>query len=434
MTSSTFARMLLLMLVCSTAAAQDTVAIQGGRIIPVAGKVIPKGTIVIKNGKITAIGAKVKAPVNAKVIDATGKVVMPGFVDVHNSGPLTQSNETNNNVPYVSVLDGIDPSRTYFDEARRNGVTSVAVVPGNATMFGGQAAVVKTGGAFVEQMVLKRSAGMKISLRPASRGSRMSHYANIRKEFEAARSTLRPTRRRSSSSTSSKGKKKASSKGKKKAPARPTITRRRITRRPNPRALAILKLLRREIPAFIYCETAMDVTQAVRLTTQYRLKSILVLGRDAYRAAELIGRSKLPVVLGSDLVFWKTNQRTGVDQKIILPAIFRRYKVPITFQVRNPSTTSLGSSYLWYQAATAVKYGMPVNDALASITLQPAKVLGVSSFVGSLEVKKDGDLIILSGDPLKLNTWVEKTVVNGKVVYDRANDPKIKQLLPAAKK
>jgi len=436
-TRFSIAPLLILTSLAQNAAGQNQVAIQGGRIIPIVGKVIAKGTIVIKDGKIVAIGKDVKAPVNAKVIDATGKVVMPGFVDIHNSSALTQSNETNKNVPYVSVMDGIDPNRTYFDEARRNGVTSVAVVPGNATMFGGQAAVVKTAGAFVEQMVLKRTAGMKISLRPAGRGSRMSHYANIRRELETARAMLRrrvPSRSKKSSGKKSakKSVKKSSKKqtgGKKKSTGR-----RRITRSSSPKVLALLKLVRREMPAFIYCETAMDVVQATRLTTQFRLKTILVLGNDTYRAAELIAKSRLPVILSPTLVFWKTNNRTGIDQNIVLPQVFRRYKIPVTFQVSSPSRTSLGSSYLWFQAATAVKYGMPVDEALRAITLQPAKILGVSSLVGSLQVKKDGDLVILSGDPLKLDTWVEKTIINGKVVYDRSKDRKIKQLLPASKK
>ena len=100
-----------------------------------------------------AIKGDVDIPIEAKVIDATGKVVMPGFVEAHSSEAMSQANETNPNVPYVSVMDSIDPMRPYFDSARRNGVTSVAVVPGNSTMIGGQASVIKTGGEFIEYMV-----------------------------------------------------------------------------------------------------------------------------------------------------------------------------------------------------------------------------------------------------------------------------------------
>ena len=84
---------------------------------------------------------------------------------------------------------------------------------------------------------------------------------------------------------------------------------------------------------------------------------------------------------------------------------------------------------MWYQAATAVKYGESVDEALKSITLRPAEILGIADFVGSIEPGKDADLVILSGDPLKLNTWVEKTIVGGKVVYEREKDTKLRKLL-----
>ncbi|MCP4886193.1 MAG: amidohydrolase family protein, partial [Planctomycetaceae bacterium] len=76
-----------------------------------------------------------------------------------------------------------------------------------------------------------------------------------------------------------------------------------------------------------------------------------------------------------------------------------------------------------------VKYGMPKDEALKALTLVPAEFLGVDQFVGSLEKGKDGDVIILTGDPLKNGTWVETTIVNGEVVYKRDEDEKLKLLL-----
>ncbi len=173
----------------------------------------------------------------------------------------------------------------------------------------------------------------------------------------------------------------------------------------------------------------MDVVQALKLTKHYGLKPILVLGRDCYRAADQIAASKLPVILDATLVFWKTDPRTRKDEKIVLPKIYREKHIPLTFQVASPTRTTLGNSYLWYQAATAVKYGESVDEALKAITLRPAEILGIADFVGSIEPGKDADLVILSGDPLKLNTWVEKTIVGGKVVYEREKDTKLRKLL-----
>ena len=169
---------------------QNQLAIRGGRILTIAGDPIDGGVVLIRDGRIVAVGKDLEIPVEAKVIDATGKIVLPGFVEAHSSSAMAQSNEVNPNVPFLSVVDTIDPSLEYFEECRRNGVTTVAVVPGNSTMIGGQAAVIKTAGTYVDEMVLKRQAGMKISLAPRGNASRMSHYARLRREFQLARDFL----------------------------------------------------------------------------------------------------------------------------------------------------------------------------------------------------------------------------------------------------
>ncbi len=170
--------------------AQDRLAIKGARILPVAGSPIDNGVILIAKGKIEAVGKDIVIPAGVKVIDAAGKVVVPGFIEAHSTRGMDQVNETNPNVPFLSVIDAIDPSRDYFEECRRNGVTTAAVVPGNNTMFGGQAAVLKTAGEFVDQMVIKRGVGLKISLKPATDRNRMGHVATIRKELDDARDAL----------------------------------------------------------------------------------------------------------------------------------------------------------------------------------------------------------------------------------------------------
>ena len=142
----------------------------------------------------------------------------------------------------------------------------------------------------------------------------------------------------------------------------------------------------------------------------------------------MIADSKFPVILDSETVFWETDPRTEKDSKIVLTEKLRSHKVPFAFQVSNSSST-LGNNYLWYQAATAVKYGMPVADALKALTIIPAKISAVDKFVGSIEKGKDGDIVILTGDPLKVDTWVDTTIVNGKVVYERSKDKKLKRLL-----
>src|SRR5262245_11339725 len=183
------------------AAAQERMAIKGGRWIPGNGPPIDNGVILIRNGKIEAVGKDLPIPSEAKVIDATGKVIVPGFIEAHSSRGMDQANETNPNVPFLSVVDAIDPSQEYFEECRRNGVTTVAVVPGNTTMFGGQAAVIKTAGQYVDEMIVKRQAGLKISLKPVGDRNRMGHIATMRKELDAARYAIEDAKKVAASSS-----------------------------------------------------------------------------------------------------------------------------------------------------------------------------------------------------------------------------------------
>ena len=188
-------------------------------------------------------------------------------------------------------------------------------------------------------------------------------------------------------------------------------------------------LLSGKLPAIIYCDKAMDVGQALRLIKEYNLKASLVLGQDCYKAAKQVAKAGVPVILDSTLVFWEEDPRTQDETKVVLTEVFRDEKVKFAFQVDRAISATLGSNYLWYQAATAVKYGMPVQEALEALTIVPARFLGVDKYVGSIEKGKDGDVIILSGDPLKVDTWVETTIVNGEVVYERENDEQLKRLL-----
>lgn len=427
----------LALAVGNRAEAQKTLAIKGGTIVTMAGDPIENGVILFRDGKIAAVGTDLSIPVEAQLIDATGKIVMPGFVEAHSSAAMSQPNENNPNVPYVSVLDSINPMDDYFREARRNGVTSVAVTPGNSTMIGGQAAVIKTGGTFVDYMVLKPDAGIKISLRPVS-GSRMGHLAKLRKALDDAREKMKKSEEKSSDDKAEKkeddkaeekegGDAKEKKEDAQKEEAKTPPTPEQLTEAELDKAM--FALLRGELPAIIYCDQAMDVAQAARLISEYNLKARLVVGQDCYKAASQIADLDVPVILDPTLVFWEEDPRTKEQSRIVVTEAFRENNVPFVFQVERNSSPTLGSNYLWYQAATAVKYGMPADEALQALTTLPARFLGVDSLVGSIEPGKDGDVIILTGQPLDVNTWVETTIVNGEVVYERSKDRQLKQLL-----
>lgn len=446
-----------LVLEAGPVAAQD-LAIKAGRIITVSGPEIENGVILIRDGRIAEVGAGLAIPVDLRVVDASQQVVMPGMVDPHSAAGLSQANERNAVVPFLSVVDGIDPVRSYFEESRRNGVTTAAVVPGNSTMIGGQAAILKTAGSYVDDMLLVRSAGLKISLQPPS-GSRMSHLAKLRRELETAKRQLAEKAEKDKKAEAGEVKTEAAEGDKPvEKPAEQALVEGDVASREgeglqDPPAegaapgggesaeaasaaaanSAMQDLLSGKIRAFVYCQNAADVGQAFRLMDEYQFAAILVLGPECYPAAAEIAKRGATVILDPTLVFWKRDLVTRKEEKIVLPTIYREAGVKFLFQSNNSdSRQSLGSSYFWFQAATAVSYGLSREEALAALTLEPARLLGIDSFVGSIEPGRDADLVILTGDPLDVSTWVETTLVNGEVVYQRADDWKLKLLLEAA--
>lgn len=412
----------------SCAIGQPPVAIRGGTIYTMAGDPIENGTILFRDGKIVDVGTDLNIPVEARVIDATGKIIMPGFIESHSSSGMSQANETNPIVPYVSVLDSIDPMNSYFRQARRNGVTTVAITPGNSTLIGGQAAVIKTAGEFLDEMILKSDAGIKISLRPVS-GSRMSHLAKLRKALNDAKKKMKngDDEEKEENSSDDKDSKEENSEDASNGKQESVSTAQQSTE--SELNEAMFAMLSGELRAIIYCERAMDVGQALRLIQEYELDATLVLGRDCHKAADQIADADIPVILDSTLVYWEEDPRTREESRIVVPEVFREQGIKFTFQGSRTGGATLGSSYLWFQAATCVKHGMSRQDALEALTVLPARFLGVEKLVGSIEEGKDGDVIILSGDPLKVSTWVEKTIVNGQVVYDREEDEELKRLL-----
>ncbi len=414
-------------------------AIRGGTVITMEeGREITNGVILIRDGRIEAVGENLDIPVDYKVVDATGQVVMPGFVDVHSSGGMGQANERNSNVPFLTVLDTIDPASTFFEECRRNGITTAAIVPGNSTMIGGQAAVLKTAGSFVGDMAQTRLVGIKLSMQPPQ-GSRMSHMATLRRELDKAKKAKAGEKEEEAKSPEEKpaedsagsGSQEEAGEGGGESGGETTAA---PTSEQTQQGLEVLgKLIGGELIAYIWCENAMDVGQALRLVDEYELKPVMVLGKDCDRAANMLAQRKLPVVLDAELVFWREDPRTREEEKIVTPKIFGDAGMSYMFQAdTNPSRSTLGSNYLWYQAATAVKYGLSRDDAIAACTRLPATTLGIDGQVGSIAVGKDADIVILTGDPLATKTWVDKTIVRGEVVYEREKDDRLRRLMEPA--
>lgn len=379
------------------------VAIKNGRVIPVSGPELESATILVRDGRIVAVGKDVEVPFDAKVIDATGRTVMPAFVEAHSFRGMDRPNERMPSVPFVSTFDAINPVDLYFEDCLRQGIATVGVMPGNDTLIGGQGCVVRPGAGTVEEMLVARNAFLKISLKPRAGTSRMAHLAALRRELDDAADALKEA-------------------GEKKDEPKPGA--------PESRREPLYRLLRGALPAMVYCPTASDVIKAVELSETYKFRMVLVLGRDAWKAAGEIARRKLEVVLAPDFAYWETDPETHEEVLRVGTEVFAKAGVPISLQTDG---STLGSSYLWYQAAVAVRHGLPRAEALKAVTLGPAKLLGLDGRLGSIEKGKDATLVILTADPLDAQAWVDLVLVEGRPVYERSKDLRLKRLLEGAR-
>jgi len=371
------------------------VAIKGARVIPVSGPELESATILVRGGKIEAVGKDLEIPWDARVIDGSKKVVIPGFVEAHTFRGTDRPNERLASVPFVSTFDSINPVDPFYEDALRQGITTLCVMPGNDTMIGGQGCVVRPAGVTTESMMLVKNVALKISLRPRPGVSRMAHLAALRKELNDTVEFLKE--------------KKAD---------------------PDPRREPMSKLLKGLLPAFVYCPTASDVHRAIELAETYKFKAKLVLGRDGWKAAGEIAKKGYEVVLDPELEYWETDEERHDEVRRFGGESLAKAGVKFGFQT---DAMPYGTSYLWYQAAIAVKNGLSRAEALRAATLAPAEILGLGSRIGSIEKGKDANLVLLTGDPLDAQTWVDTVLIEGKVVYERAKDEKLKRVLEVKK-
>jgi len=343
--------LLLASLVLLGAVPEDSViAIKGARVIPVSGPELESATIIVRGGRIEAVGKDLEIPWDARVIDGSKKVVVPGFIEAHTIRGTDRPNERLSSVPFVSTFDSINPVDPYFEDALRQGITTLCVMPGNDTMVGGMGCVVRPVGVTTESMMVVKNNAMKISLKPRAGVSRMAHVAALRKELNDAAELVKE----------------------KKADA-------------DPRREPMSRLMKGLMPAFVYCPTASDVHRAIELSEAAGIKIKLVLGRDGWKASETIAAKGLEAILDPELEYWETDEERHEDVRRFGAGAPGKAGVKLALQTDGQFH---GTQYLWFQAATAVRNGLTRAEALRAVTLAPAEILGLASRVGSIEKGK----------------------------------------------
>ncbi|HQL55663.1 MAG TPA: amidohydrolase family protein [Phycisphaerae bacterium] len=418
----------------------EKVALTGGRIIPVVGSELAKGTILIEQGRIVAVGADVEIPYDARVVNVTGKVVFPGMIDVHTARGLDVANEPRPVTPQLDVGDALDPSQLFFEDCLRLGTTAVHVIPGNNTVIGGVGRVVRPIGLTIAEMTIAAGEFLKISLSPRSGYDRMMQLATLRETFlELDDYLARLAEKRYEDKLKEDDKKldvgpvEARKRGRELIRAEDVDDQHRN----------ILRLLGGQVRfggesgatlykplgAYAYCGEAMDVGAAVRLAKEngFFERLVLVLGGECHKAVGELKRAARPVVLPPELTWRETDPLTGEIRETFVPK--KLFDAGLLWALVPGPDDSYAERMLTYQAAQCVRHGIPRDEALKAITLNPARMLRLDSRLGSIEVGKDANLVVFSGDPLDFDSVVEQVFIEGIRAYDRGQDVRLKKLL-----
>lgn len=420
-------------------AADGKIALKVGRVITQAGAEVENGYVVIDGGKISAVGAGVAPPWDAEVIDRPDLVAFPGFVEAHTSRGMDRPNENVDVAPFLDVRDSIDPISFYFEDMLRAGITTINVQQGPQTVVGGQGMVVKPFGMTVEQMSARNASGVKISLVPRPGRSRATQAQAVRRAFTDLRLHLeklvkdkkdgKDTARREALFQGRDLDKEENKKGRAmtgnatwKVADLEIVPRGEIDEKQEP----LLRVVEGRLPVFFQVSDAAGVHLALEIARSngFLATTTLVVDGDAWKAADVVAEAGVPVVLGANLLHVERDPVTGKEIETFVPKKFAEKGVRFALQSLNPPAQAL-----WFQAAMCVGHGLDRQAALDAVTRVPAEILRLGDRVGSLEPGKDGNVVLLSGDPLSVRSRVEYVVIEGRVVYDRSKDVRMRHLI-----
>ncbi|HET9871751.1 MAG TPA: amidohydrolase [Propionibacteriaceae bacterium] len=381
-------------------------AIVGGRVVPVVGEVIEDGTVLIIGGTIRAIGPEVAVPAGVPTVDATGRWVLPGFLEahghvgVHEEGTGWAGHDTNELTDPLGArfraLDAINPADVGFQDALAGGVTSVVVKPGSGNPIGGQTVALKCWGRIVDEMVIAEPCSVKSAL-----GENPKRVYGEKKQTPSTRLGVASVIRDALRDAEDYRARRESSE----AAGQP------FDRDSNSEVLA--RVVDGELPWCQHAHRADDIATAIRLADEFGFRLVINHGTEGHLLADVLADRSVPVIVGP---LFTTRSKVEVSQRHLRnPGLLARAGVKIAITTDHPVVPI---NFLVYQAILSVKEGLERETALRAITINPAEILGLDDRIGSLEVGKDGDVVIWDGDPLEIMSRVRTVVIEGRQVYE----------------
>jgi imidazolonepropionase-like amidohydrolase len=388
-----------------------TIAIVGGKLLTITHGTIENGVVVMSGGKIVAVGpaSSTKVPADAQVFDAKGMTVYPGLFDAETHLGLTEVGADQNSndlvetsdeiMPQMHVVDAFHAETVHIPVARLNGITNAIVAPASEDSVAGQDAAIQLYGRDRDAMLLERDVALAMNFEGDVR--RKANY-NGPSKFPTTRMGLASQIRQAFLDAQAyEAEMQAAAKPDHKGPA----PKRDL------KLEALLPYLKGEKPVVLGAYESYEVEVAMGIAKEFHLKVILNHVTHAQDILDEIASYHVPVIVGPIYDAPRPDER--YDAVYSLPAELQKRGVKIAF-------SSLGGSgdvrNLPYAAGYAVAYGLPYDEALKAITLNPAEMFGLGDSLGSLDVGKTANVVVANGDPLDVRTSVQQVFIDGEKV------------------
>lgn len=369
-------------------------ALVGGTIHTATGEVLESGTLVMQDGRIVALAEAVSLPDTARAIDVTGKHLWPGMIAMNTSLGLREigavrstidQGEIGGNQPDIRATASLHPDSAHIPVTRTDGITRAQSAPGGRGPMRGQSAVIRLAGDTWEEMVVVDRDTLHVSFPTLSNREKdpaePGDVKAMRKLLDEARQYHRRVEE--------------SAKSGRRGPAF------------DPRLAALAPYALGQRPVALHVNNAQTILLAIKFAAEEELDAVLYGCREAWKVAERIAESGLPVVLGP-IQSLPTSQFDPYDVGYAQPAILARAGVHFCIQAADQENTR----HLPFHAGISVAFGLPEEEALRSVTLYPAQILGLEDQLGSLAVGKLADVVVTEGHMLEpsgrvTNIWID---------------------------
>ena len=394
--------------------AQGTFVIRGGTVVPVTGPRIENGTVVLQNGRITAVGANVQAPAGATEINATGMFVYPGLINAGTNLGLTEMGGVPGPVDIREIGDfnpqnihttAVNVGSEHIGVTRANGVTSVITV-GSGSVLSGLAGLINLAGYTNEEMIAKEKVALQLSWPSAGggggrgRGGRgfgggatpgvdpmVAYQNNVRQIYRWFAE--------------------AKAYGDVKARVTANGARPPVSLRQNLRYDAMLPAIRGEMPILVDANTVAQMRDVITFMDSLKVKVIIHGASEGWQFADSLAARQVPVIV--DGVTGVPGADDPYDLVFSNPGVLQKAGVQLAFATGGASS----ARDLPYEVGLSIAYGLDAEEGLKAITINPAKMFGVDSAYGSIEVGKVANVIVTTGDPIDIRTSIKEVFVKG---------------------